>query len=116
MRSHFRIRTHRVAVIAVVVALAGCGGAQKKDAEEAAKDTYVCQLGNERLVVKFDSGEARMLMGSGDRVNLYQIAAPSGVRFTNGMMELRGKGTDLELVRDGTVTRLTDCKPYMVPK
>jgi membrane-bound inhibitor of C-type lysozyme len=96
--------------------LAGCGAAARKDAEEAAKDTFTCQLGNERLLIKFDSGEARMLMGSGDRVTLYQIAAASGVRFTNGMMELRGKGTELELVRDGVITPLADCKPYVVPK
>ena len=87
-----------------------------KDAEEAAKNTFACQLAGERLVIRFDSAEARMLMPSGDRVTLHQIASASGVRFTNGVMELRGKGTDLQLIRDGTSTPLADCQPLVPPK
>jgi len=36
------------------------------------------------------------------------------VRYSNGTMELRGKGTELQLIRDGVVTPLKDCEPYAV--
>jgi hypothetical protein len=31
-------------------------------------------------------------------------------------MELRGKGTDLQLVRHGAAIPLADCQPYQPPK
>ena len=95
--------------------LAACNASPSKEAEEAAKNSFACQLAGERIVIRFDAGEARMLMPGGDRVTLYQIAAASGVRFTNGLMELRGKGVDLQLVRDGTLTPLEECQPYAPP-
>jgi hypothetical protein len=55
-------------------------------------------------------------MATGDRITLYQIAAASGVRFTNGMLELRGKGMELQLVQNGVVTPFTSCEPYQIPK
>jgi membrane-bound inhibitor of C-type lysozyme len=100
--------------------LAGCVTDQaKKEEEEAAKTTYVCLLEGERLVIRFDMGMARMLMPSGDRVDLYQIpGGGSGVRFSNGNMELRGKGIELVLIDEttGTQSVLTQCAPYSAPK
>ena len=64
-------------------------------------------------MIRFDVGEARLLMPDGNRVSLYQIPAASGVRFSNGHMELRGKGMDLELVRMGVATPLKDCQPFV---
>ncbi len=61
---------------------------------------------DERIVIRFDVGEARLLMPDGNRVALYQIPAASGVRFSNGNMELRGKGMDLQLVNNGVATQL----------
>jgi membrane-bound inhibitor of C-type lysozyme len=63
-------------------------------------------------------GMARMLMPSGDRIDLYQIPSGSGVRFSNGNMELRGKGIELVLIDDttGTQSVLTQCAPYSAPK
>ncbi len=55
-------------------------------------------------------------MPDGNRVSLYQIPAASGVRYANGDMELRGKGTDLQLVRHGVAIPLADCQPYQAPK
>jgi len=104
-----------LAATLAVVALAGCESSPSKEALEAAKNTYACQLGGERIVIRFDSDEARILMPGGDRVNLYQIPSGSGVRYTNGQMELRGKGTELQLIRDGTLATLDDCKPYAPP-
>ena len=75
---------------------------KKKDDEEAAKNTIACKLEGERLLLRFDSGEVRLLLPSGDRVFLYQMPSASGVRYTNGSLELRGKGNDLQLARDGT--------------
>jgi len=62
-------------------------------------------------------GMARMLLPSGDRVDLYQIPGGSGVRFSNGNMELRGKGIELVLIDEaaGTQSVLTQCAPYSVP-
>ena len=71
---------------------------------------------SERIVIRFDVGEARLLMPDGDRVSLYQIPAASGVRYANGDMELRGKGMDLQLVRHGAAIPLADCQPYQPPK
>jgi membrane-bound inhibitor of C-type lysozyme len=104
-----------VAALAIV-ALAACNTPPGKEAEEAAKSTIACQLAGERVVIRFDTGEARMLMPGGDRVTLYQITAASGMRYTNGMMELRGKGVELQLIRDGNPASLDGCEPYVPPK
>jgi membrane-bound inhibitor of C-type lysozyme len=102
----------RLALVAAAAAFAasGCADKPSKDEQEAAK------LAGERLVVRFDSGEARVLMPAGERIVLYQLPTASGVRFSNGTMELRGKGTDLQLVTDGTAMPLVDCQPYALPK
>ena len=55
-------------------------------------------------------------MPDGDRVVLYQVPTTSGVRYTNGNLDLRGQGTDLQLIRNGNPTPLTDCQPYLPPK
>ena len=105
------------ALLAIAVAaLAACGSIKTKEEEEAAKNTFACFLSGERLVIRLDVGEARLLMPSGDRVSLYQIPAASGVRYSNGDMELRGKGMELQLVRNAAAIQLVDCKPYEVPK
>lgn len=104
--------------ICLVAALAGCADKASKEEEEAAKNTFVCQLEGERIVIRFDAGEARMLMPGGDRVILYQVPSTSGVRFSNGSMELRGKGTDLTLIDrvNAVQTTLAGCEPYNIPK
>jgi len=104
-----------IAAVALA-ALTACSGQPSKEELEAAKNTFACQLAGERIVIRFDSGEARLLMPGGDRVTLYQIAAASGVRFTNGILELRGKGMELQLIRNGVVTMLDACQPYAPPK
>ncbi len=96
--------------------LLACQSSPSKEELEAAKNTVNCQLAGERLVIRFDAGEARLLMPGGDRIVLYQIAAASGIRYTNGNLELRGKGMDLQLTRHGTVTPLESCEPYQIPK
>ena len=111
-----RARWRVVAAVAASAMLAACNTSPSKEAQEAARNTFVCELAGERLVIRFDAGEARLLMPGGDRVTLYQIAAASGVRFTNGLMELRGKGMELQLVRDGTAATLEGCQPYVVPQ
>jgi hypothetical protein len=107
-------------VLLIVAALVSCADKPSKEEQEAAKNTFVCLLDGERLVIRFDMGMARMLMPTGDRVDLYQIpaAAQSGVRFSNGNLELRGKGTELVLVDNTTATQvaLAQCAPYSVPK
>ena len=106
-----------VALIAVVV-LAGCADKSSKEEEEAAKNTIVCKLDGERVVIRFDSGEARMLLPGGDREILYQVPSASGVRFSNGNLELRGKGVEFVLVDHTAAAQapLSGCAPYSIPK
>ena len=66
--SRMRIRrsSPRNAQSARIVALAAdarpgrlCANPPSKDEQEAAKNTFACQLSGERLVIRFDAGEAR---------------------------------------------------------
>jgi hypothetical protein len=107
-------RSAFVATLVVLLA-AGCAMPPSKEEQEAAKNTFACLYGSERLVIRFDVGEARLLMPDANRVALYQIPATSGVRFSNGNMELRGKGMDLQLVQNGVETPLKDCQPLSPP-
>ena len=96
--------------------LAGCQ--QKgptKEELEAAKNTVDCDRTGERIVIRFEEGEARLLMPDGTRVILYQVPSGSGIRYLNGLMELRGKGMDLDLTREQTSVRMK-CKAYEIPK
>jgi membrane-bound inhibitor of C-type lysozyme len=94
--------------------LSACDPMQKKKEEELAKTTFACQLNGERFVVRFVEGEARVLMPGAQRVTLYQLPTASGVRYSNGTMELRGKGTELQFITDNVTTPLRDCEPYAV--
>ncbi len=100
--------------VAAVMILAACENPQKKKEEELARNTFACQLNGERLVVRFVEGEARMLLPGAQRVTLYQLPTTSGVRYSNGTLELRGKGTDLQLLQDNVTSALRDCEPYAV--
>jgi membrane-bound inhibitor of C-type lysozyme len=100
----------------VALCIAACTMPPTKEEEDAAKNTWACAAAGERIVIRFDVGEARLLMPDGNRVALYQIPTTSGVRFSNGQVELRGKGMDLELLRLGAPTPLKDCQQFAVPK
>ncbi len=102
-----------LALVALFV-LGACENPQKKKEEELAKNTFACQFNGERLVVRFVDGEARMLMPGAQRVTLYQLPTTSGVRYSNGTLELRGRGTELQMLQNGTTTPLRDCEPYAV--
>ena len=115
-RQSFRRPAAASAFAIVAATFSGCADTPSKEAQEAAKNTFACQLAGERLVMKFDAGEARLLMPDGERVVLYQVPMGSGIRYTNGNLDLRGKGMDLLLVRNGNPTPLADCQPYLPPK
>lgn len=104
-------------VLAAVSLLAGCENPMKKREEELAKNTFACQLNGERFVVRFAEGEARVLLPGAQRVTLYQIPTGSTgsiVRYSNGNMELRGRGTELTFIVDNQAAPLRDCEPYAV--
>jgi membrane-bound inhibitor of C-type lysozyme len=103
------------ALIGITLLLAGCQSGPTKEEIEAAKSTIECERPGERVVVRFADGEARLLMPDATRVVLYQVPAGSGFRYLNGLMELRGKVTDVELIREQTAVHFT-CKPYEIPK
>jgi hypothetical protein len=44
------------------------------------------------------------------------VSTQNGVRYTNGLMELRGSTSDLTLIRENVAVGLTDCEPLKVPK
>lgn len=105
-----------VALVALAVALGACDSLnpQKQREEELARNTFACQFGGERFVVRFAEGEARVLL-AGQRINLYQIpvgGTQSLVRYSNGSMELRGRGTELTFIVDNNATVLQNCEPY----
>jgi hypothetical protein len=102
--------------LALAVALAACDSLnpQKQREEELARNTFACLFNGERFVVRFAEGEARVLL-AGQRINLYQIPVGSTgslVRYSNGSMELRGRGTELTFIVDGAPTVLQNCEPY----
>ncbi len=111
---------HSPSLCAGAVALAmlvACEHKPSKEEEEAVKNTFACQLAGQRTVIRFEPGEARMLTATGEKITLYQIAAAGGgVRYTNGSLELRGRGQDLTLIEYGVATKLDDCQPYAAPK
>ena len=109
-------RVAAVLIVGIAVLIAACAHKANKEEEEAARNTIVCKLEGERLMIRFDVGEVRLLLPNGTRVNLYQIASDAGMRYTNGIMELRGKDMNLALVRNGEITKLDDCKHYELPK
>jgi membrane-bound inhibitor of C-type lysozyme len=105
------------AVLALAVQLAACEHKPTKEEEEdAAKATFACQLAGERLIMRFEPGEVRLLTSNAERITLYQIPAASGIRYSNASLELRGKGMDLVLIENGVATRLEGCAPYVAPK
>ncbi len=84
---------------------------------EISKDTFACKLQGQRIVVRFTEQEARVLMPPDEHlVTLYQVSTQNGVRYTNGLMELRGSTSDLTLIRENVAVGLTDCEPLKVPK
>lgn len=103
---------------AAALLLAACEDPiRKKREEELAKTTFACQLNGERFVVRFVEGEARILLPGAQRVTLYQIptgSTGSVVRYSNGTMELRGRGTELTFIVDNQSAPLRDCEPYAV--
>ena len=101
--------------LAALVLLAGCKTGPTQEEIEAAKHTVDCERPGEHFVIRYDEGEARILMPDATRVVLYQVPSASGIRYLNGNMELRGKGMSLELIRDQQLVHLT-CKPFELPK
>lgn len=104
------------AAFALAVQLAGCENNAAKEAEDAAKPTFVCALAGERLIMRFEPGEVRLLTSNAETITLYQIPAPSGIRYSNASLELRGKGMDLVLIDNGVPSKLEGCTPYVAPK
>jgi membrane-bound inhibitor of C-type lysozyme len=105
----------RLLVIAVTALCAACQSqGPTKEEIEAAKSTLDCDHAGDRILIRFGDGEARMLMTDGTRVILYQVSVASGMRYTNGLIELRGRGMDLELSRERQTVRMT-CKQYELP-
>jgi membrane-bound inhibitor of C-type lysozyme len=106
----------RHSFLALAFALCACQHGPTQDEIDAAKKTIDCKHdGDERIIIRFEEGEARMLMPDASRVILYQVQVASGLRYTNGLMDLRGKGMEFVLTRDGEATKL-ECKQYEIPK
>ncbi|MCL2309876.1 MAG: MliC family protein [Proteobacteria bacterium] len=102
-------------LLCVAVALSGCDilSQQKREEENAIKNTVDCQYSGERLLVRFDRDEVRVLMPDSSRMYLYRMPSSRGVLYTNGEFELLGKGTDITFGPVGDTGKL-ECKPYSV--
>jgi len=111
MRSRFA-----TGLAVALLMLAGCqSSGPTKEEEEAARSTVECDHAGQRILIRFAEGEARLLMPDATRVILYQVPVPSGLRYTNGLWELRGRDLSLELSQDRQTVRMI-CKPYELPK
>ncbi len=110
-------RTSLLALACIAVAaLAACqSGGPTREEEEAARSTVECDHGGQRILIRFTEGEARLLMPDATRVILYQVPVVSGLRYTNGLWELRGHDLALELTQDRQTVRMI-CKPYQLPQ
>jgi membrane-bound inhibitor of C-type lysozyme len=97
--------------------LGACSGAPSKADEEAARNTVACQAAGERIVIRFDQGEVRLLLPGGERVTLYPVPSAAGPRYTNGSIDLFGKGSNMQLARDGGAPApLQGCEPLAPPR
>lgn len=105
---------YALALVAAVL-VAACQSGPTKDEIDAAKETIDCERTGERVVIRFADGEARLLMPDATRVILYQVPGGPGTRYLNGLMELRGKGMEMELTREQQSVHFS-CKPYAIPK
>ncbi|MCL2871533.1 MAG: MliC family protein [Betaproteobacteria bacterium] len=109
------IRVSPILCVVTALVLSGCDAyyQQKRDEEEAIKNTVDCTYQDERLLVRFDRArdEVRLLMPDGVRIYLYKMPSSRGVLYTNGDYELLGKGTDVTFGPVGNTSKLT-CKPY----
>jgi len=86
-----------------------------KEEQDIAKKTIDCDLAGERILIRFEEGEARLLMPDATRPILYQVPTSSGLRYTNGFVDLRGRGLEMQLTRDGVTMKMI-CKQYEIPK
>jgi len=102
--------------VALALFVAGCEHKPSKEEEDAAKNTITCQLASDRLVIRFESGEVRMLTATAEAITLYQIPSGAVMRYSNGNLELRGKGMEWTLSDLGVTTTLESCKRYEAPK
>ena len=108
-------------VLALAAVLAGACATPQKPPDVQSQDTIACELEGQRIVIRFLPDEVRMLTPDGERVTLQKVPASSGVRYTNGLVEIRGGGGTgpmpggLQYVRDGTAWTLQQCVPLMVP-
>jgi membrane-bound inhibitor of C-type lysozyme len=109
------LRALPACICLAVALLGGCQSGPTKEELEAARNTIDCERPGERIVIRFETGEARMLMPDATRIVLYQVPSGSGFRYLNGLMELRGKGLEVDLTREQTSMHFT-CKPYEIPK
>ena len=112
--------TRPTVALLAALALAACGAPPEKPAEVASQDTIACQLAGQRMVIRFLPDEVRLLTPEGERVVLQKVPASSGVRYTNGLVEIRGGGPltnpeGLVYIREGTGWPLQGCAPLMVP-
>jgi membrane-bound inhibitor of C-type lysozyme len=103
-------------IAALALISTGCEHKPSKEETEAAKNTITCQLAADRLVIRFEPGEARMLTATAETITLYQIPSGAVMRYSNGNVELRGKGMDWTLTELGVSTTLESCKQYAAPK
>jgi membrane-bound inhibitor of C-type lysozyme len=111
----------RLALALAAAGLAAACAAPEKAPDAPSQDTIACQLEGQRLVIRFLPDEVRVLTPDGERVTLQKVPASTGVRYTNGLVEVRGGGGSptmpdgLVFIREGTAWRLENCAPLMVP-
>jgi membrane-bound inhibitor of C-type lysozyme len=102
--------------IAAVLLLAGCSGSHddtynlNESASSARSTVYSCDDGTD-FVADFIGSNAILSIASGPTVTLKQQPFASGLLYTNGAYEFRGKGSSYLLRRPGH--RAANCAGMM---
>jgi len=113
---------HRATLLGIALAAgvtSACHNAPRKQDEELAKSTFACQLAEERVLVRMERDEVRLVMANGEHINLYLVpsASTAGARYTNGTTDAVGKGLELTIMREGAAPEpLRNCGPLVPPK
>jgi hypothetical protein len=116
-----RLACRTIAPAIALALLAVACATPEKPPDVQSQDTIACQLAGTRIVIRFLPDEVRLLTPEGERVTLQKVPASSGVRYTNGLVEIRGGGGSgpmpggLIYISEGTGRALEQCAPLMVP-
>ena len=96
-----RFRLALLSAALVLAGLAACEHKPSKEEEEAVKNTFACQLAGQRMVIRFDTGEARLLTPAGGKGHALPdcLDGGSAVQQWQHRASGQGRGADAHRIR-----------------